>query len=156
MCAPQVIAAVRPTVVMPTAEVIEALDNFVPSEDRTETLCRLYEVLDGFKEASDRSRAIPALFGVLERFPDADLGTPGPIVHALESIPGYEPALAESVRRQPCYYTVWMMNRILNVEDAAPARREWIQLLESAAHHPKASPGLADDVARFLAHQGAE
>ena len=38
---------------------------------------------------------------VMERLPDVDLGSPGPLVHTLERLHGYENELMRSVRRQP-------------------------------------------------------
>lgn len=149
----QLVPSFGTTKAMTTSDVIKALEKFSPAEEEVETLDRLYDILGGLEEAQDRAEAFPTLFGVLERFPDAHLGTPGPIVYALESIPGYEPFLAESVRRQPTYYTVWMINRILNVEDTGPARTEWLQLMESAGRHPRAPYGLAEKVAHFLEFQ---
>jgi hypothetical protein len=40
------------------------------------------------------------MFNVMERPPDADLGSPGPLVHTLERWRGYEPELVNSVRRR--------------------------------------------------------
>jgi hypothetical protein len=47
---------------------------------------------------------------IFERYHSADLGSPGPIVHALERSPidDHVALLAESLRRQPTLMTVWM------------------------------------------------
>jgi hypothetical protein len=90
---------------------------------------------------------------LLERNSEADLGSPGPVVHALEAIPGYEPFLLESLRRIPTYYTVWMINRILNVELPAEERAKWLAELKQARHHPDADDAVVASVADFLKHQ---
>jgi hypothetical protein len=46
---------------------------------------RLAELTDALMSVPDREKAIRELFSVMERPPDADLGSPGPLVHTLES-----------------------------------------------------------------------
>jgi hypothetical protein len=79
------------------------------------------------------------MFGLLERFPDAEFGSPGPLVHELEAIPGYLPLLRDSVRRQPTYHTVWMINRLLNTKLPSEQRASWLLELRAAPEHPLAS-----------------
>jgi hypothetical protein len=64
---------------------------------------RLYGLTDALIAAPDvpPEAAIPEVFGVMERMPAADLGLPGPLVHTLEALKGYEPELMRSVRRSP-------------------------------------------------------
>jgi len=138
---------------MDTDDVIRALDSFAPSDDDVATAARLYEIFEGFCAQADRARAVPAMFAAIERYPEADLGSPGPFVHELEAIPGYETSLRESVLRKPTYLAVWMVNRILNVEANQKARAGWMHLLEVAVQHPCASHSVRDTAARFIAHQ---
>jgi hypothetical protein len=92
------------------------------------------------------------MFDLMERLDDVDLGSPGPLVHALESTGnGYEPRLEASVRRKPSPLSVWMVNRILNADRAD--RRSWLDLLTEAASHPLASEATHADARAFLAHQ---
>jgi len=42
--------------------------------------------------------AIQEMFRLMERMPDAELGSPGPLVHTLEAILGYETYLVDSLR----------------------------------------------------------
>jgi hypothetical protein len=80
----------------------------------------------------------PVLFRTIERLDGMDLGTPGPLVHTLEDWRGlYEPLLAESIRRKPVPLTVWMVNRILNVNP--PDAESWLRLLRSVAENSSAS-----------------
>jgi hypothetical protein len=88
----------------------------------------------------------------MERLDDADLGTPGPLVHTLESWPGrYETLFMDSVKRKPLPLTVWMVNRILNAHP--PKSEQWLELLRRSQIHPLASASTKLDVARFLEHQ---
>src|ERR1700722_19323310 len=76
---------------------------------------RLDELCDEMRAVNDPAACAPQLFRTMERLDGVDLGTPGPLVHTLESWPGrYEKLLAESVRRKPTPLSVWMVNRILN------------------------------------------
>jgi hypothetical protein len=115
---------------------------------------RLYELTEALMALPAPERAIPALFAVMERLPESDLGSPGPLVHTLEKLPGYEAELVNSVRRQPTPLSVWMVNRILNTDLSGEGRSEWVALLEMAATHPAASGTVRVDVADFLRLQG--
>src|SRR5690349_16033760 len=92
--------------------VVEQLDTFGVDPYEPENLVRLYDLFRGFRELPDR--AMPAMYSLLERFPDGEFGSPGPLVHELEHIPGFEGLLRASLERQPAMRTVWMVNRLLN------------------------------------------
>jgi hypothetical protein len=94
------------------------------------------------------------MFSLLERFPDAEFGSPGPLVQELEAIPGYVPLLHDSVRRQPTYHTVWMVNRLLNTELPSDQRETWLSELRAALEHPLASEATRRSAEDFLEHQG--
>jgi hypothetical protein len=133
--------------------VIAALDAFAPSEVDTETTARLYAIFEGFRDVGDREAAILACFGVMERYPVVDLGTPGPLVHELEAIPGYQTPLRDSIRRQPSRLAIWMANRILN-SDLEPRDREaWLAELVAVLSHTLASEVVRVDAEGFLAYQ---
>jgi hypothetical protein len=90
--------------------VINALLEFRPSDDATESVRRLYQILCEFAAIPGRARAVPAMFSLLERFPEAEFGSPGPIVHELEAISEYRVALRGSLHRQPTLLTVRKQN----------------------------------------------
>lgn len=95
---------------------------------------------------------VDEMFAVMERLDDVDLGTPGPLVHTLESTgPAYEPHLKASLHRKPSPLSVWMVNRILNID--RPDRETWLDLLTIAATHPLAAEATQDDARSFLIHQ---
>lgn len=92
------------------------------------------------------------MFALMERLDDADLGSPGPLVHALESTgAAYEPHLEASVRRKPSPLSVWMVNRILNT--GRSDRESWVDLLKIAARHPLAAEATQDAAQAYLTHQ---
>lgn len=131
--------------------VITALDTFAPA-DKEENLGRLYDIFGGFDLRAPESRALclPAMFGLIERFPEAELGTPGPLVHAIESIPGYESLLQVSVLRQPARLNIWMVNRILNSKISLEMRANWLQVLRAVLVHPSASEESRELARDFL------
>jgi hypothetical protein len=135
--------------------VIAALDAFQPSAVDTHNVHRLYEIFDGFRSLSGRERAAPAIYALLERFPDAELGSPGPLVHELEAIVGYQALLLASLHRQPSDLTVWMVNRILNSELSSEQRQMWLSELRAAGQHPNAPESTRMSVTDFLEYQNA-
>src|SRR6266487_324022 len=114
----------------------EDFDYHTPGFDGHEQLHELTEELMALPQPE---RAIRALFDVMERMPDADLGSPGPLVHTLERMLGhYERELVESIKRRPSPTAIWMVNRILNGTRVPEQRQFYIDLLRFAAEHPKA------------------
>src|SRR5437868_2568461 len=118
--------------------IVRALQALVPSDDDSANVARLYEIFSEFRALTGREQAIPAIFELLERFPDAEFGSPGPLVHELEAIPGYELFLPESLHRQPTDLTVWMVNRILNSNVSDEQRNVWLAELRLVLEHPSA------------------
>ena len=123
----------------PIKAVIDALNAFQPGRDDIDNVPRLYDIFGDFGSLPHRERAMPAMFFLLERFPDAEFGSPGPLVHELEAISGYLPLLCDSVRRQPTYRTVWMINRVLGTDLPSDQRAAWQSELRAALEHPLAS-----------------
>ncbi|WP_334484472.1 hypothetical protein [Bradyrhizobium algeriense] len=138
----------------PITTVIVALNSFEPSPDDTDI--RLYQLFEGFRSLPGRDRVAPAMFSLLERFPDAEFGSPGPLVHELEAIPGYLPLLRDSVHRQPTHLTVWMINRVLNANLSSDQRGAWLSELRAVLEHPLASEQTRRSAEDFLEHQGAK
>jgi hypothetical protein len=136
-------------------EMIAALDGFEADSEYDGNQFRLYPIVDGFKELPERERVVPAMFALMERFPKAYLGTPGPLVHSIESLglKRYEPLLIESVRRQPAELSIWMVNRILNIEKDPERRQVLLDLMRSVPNHPKVMPRVAEMARGFLDHQ---
>jgi hypothetical protein len=117
---------------------------------------KLYELTDAVAKLPNPELAIPVMFELMERMPDAEIGSPGPLVHTLEAIPGYEVQLAESMRRKPSLLSVWMVNRILNAPIAEGSRQDWMTLLQVCADRPDLPHSVRQDARRFLSRQSAK
>jgi hypothetical protein len=113
---------------------------------------RLDRLCDEVRAVNDVALHAPVLFRTMERLDGVDLGTPGPLVHTLESWPGgYERFLVESIHRKPSPLAVWMINRILNTKPADA--RGWLDLLRSVGDHSNASSETKESARHFMAHQ---
>lgn len=103
------------------------------------------------------AEAAPMVLGFIERFSrptkfDAryDLGTPGPLVRTLESLPGYESFLVESVRRAPAPLTIWMVNRILNESRGTTRYRVFLSVLRGVLDHPTTPAEIKEEALSCL------
>jgi hypothetical protein len=129
--------------------VIDGLQAFVPST-KDNNVQALYQIFDGFNQLADRRLAAAAMFNVMERFPEADLGSPGPIVHHLESIGEYESLLVESLVRKPTMLTTWMANRILNSKSDLVEREFWLTMLTNVTNNRFASEETQESAHMFI------
>lgn len=85
----------------------------------------------------------PLLFDLIEEFDDVEevdltLGSPGPLVQALESTsPTYEEYLIASMFRKPTGVAVWMADRI----SRSPGKDEnfWLEKIKNVLSHPNAT-----------------
>lgn len=124
--------------------------------ERLQALCQ--ELL----EVGRPEEAIGVMLRFIERVmagdlrpPRFDFGSPGPLVHTLEKLPGYERSLYASLQRQPTPLTIWMLNRRLNITCQEAERERLLALLQGAATHPKASPFTREEAQYFIAYQTA-
>jgi hypothetical protein len=114
---------------------------------------RLAELTDALMSVDNPEKFIPELFSVMERLPDSDLGSPGPLVHTLERLHGYENELVRSITRCPSVLSVWMVNRILNADLPDDVRRSYMVVLEKAATHRSALQSVREDARDFIEFQ---
>lgn len=89
----------------------------------------------------------------MERLDGSDLGSPGPLVHTLEKLPGYEGQLFESVERRPTPLSLWMINRILNATPELQKREKLMALLQQAVSHVLASEETRREAEDFMKYQ---
>jgi len=113
---------------------------------------RLGELCDEMLIVNDPAACGPVIFRTMERLDGVQIGTPGSLVHTLESWPGhYEKLLAQSVRRKPTPTSVWMINRILNANP--PDAASWMALLQSVSDNLAASAATKAEAERFIKFQ---
>jgi hypothetical protein len=86
----------------------------------------------------------------MERLPQSDLGSPGPLVHTLERLAGYEDELVKSIHRHPTVLSVWMVNRILNADLSVDKRESYLAVLHDAEAHNLASQNVREDAHDFI------
>jgi hypothetical protein len=109
--------------------IADAGDDFVYESD---------QLTDTWKNEPKSPDVVEAILRFMEGHPDIDYGAPGPLVHFVETFPGYELKLIESVERQPTSHTVGMLNRVINGKRDNPPERQAVilvmeRVLENAA-----------------------
>lgn len=111
-----------------------------------------YGVTDELTESGAGVECVRVLLEFMENHPKSEFGVPGPLVHFVETFQhaGYEAELLTSLRRQPTAHTVWMANRVLNVESRPLERAKLLDALKSVARHPSADQELRAHAAEFL------
>jgi hypothetical protein len=117
---------------------------------------RLGEICRGLAHLPTREAA-PMILELIERFAsprkfDAryDLGTPGPLVRTLESLPGYESFLVESIARRPAPLSIWVVNRILHESRGTARYRVFLGVLRRVLDHPTAPPEIKEEALSCL------
>jgi hypothetical protein len=133
--------------------IIAGLDAFLP-EDDDDNDRRLLAILEGLKDLPERKQAMSAIFALMERFPDAQLGSPGPLVNELEAMGDYEIALRASLSRVPADLSVWMVNRLLNGDNVGgPWRQAWLSDLRDVAKRVDVPASVREAAFSFLRFQ---
>lgn len=120
--------------------------------DRDDYLIRLDGLCNEIAAAEDCAHAIVPILRFMEQHPGEDLGAPGPFVHLLEKLPGYERELLVSLHRMPTALTVWMLNRIINVS-TGDARARHLALMRDIAANASADTGARETAIDLLRHQ---
>jgi hypothetical protein len=135
---------------MRVEDLLEALDALKPEDfnlehgmDVTESVCTQLEAI------GDADIWLERMFHFLERLDGVDLGSPGPVVHLIESCGDqYHPFLIESIHRKPTPLTVWMVSRAANADPNA--RNFWRGLLEEIMDREDVSKEAAAEASEFL------
>ena len=140
-----------------TAAIIKILDDFKPfSEDDVNYDNESFfdDITEELRVNADGSNAIPSVIELIERYPNVDFGSPGPLVHWLESYPEkYEAPLYDSIKRGPAPLTTWMLNRIINAERDKLHLITLLNLLVEIAEKEGVNQSAKDMAIRFLAYQ---
>jgi hypothetical protein len=132
---------------------IESLHALTPAEADDYLQNKLYALTAPLESLQQIEAAIPHIFRFFEANPEADFGTPGPLVHLLEKHGGYEAELELSLRRAPSPHPVWMLNRLLNADITPANRAHFLSVLKSVITHPNATESARERAEEFLEHQ---
>lgn len=116
-------------------------------------LDRLYSLIDEIDQLPQPGSMLSTLFRTIERLVDVDTGSPGPIVHTIERIGGYEQLLIESIQRKPTPLTAWMVNRILNATHEQSVREQWLTLFKQAQENTEISSRTRQTLLDFIRFQ---
>ena len=110
-------------------EIIDTVDDSNISD--LDALCE--DIIELNKEGWDTAILMDPLFRILEENSDFDFGMPGQIVHALEKHykKGLEEELFKSLNRKPTFYTLWMLNRIINGTSDTKEKESYMEMLKS-------------------------
>ncbi|MBF1508859.1 hypothetical protein [Prevotella pallens] len=110
-------------------EIIDTVDDSNISD--LDALCE--DIIELNNEGWDTAILMDPLFRILEENSDFDFGMPGQIVHALEKHykKGLEEELFKSLNRKPTFYTLWMLNRIINGTSDTKEKESYMEMLKS-------------------------
>lgn len=110
-------------------EIIDTIDDSNISD--LDALCE--DIIELNNEGWDTAILMDPLFRILEENSDFDFGMPGQIVHALEKHykKGLEEELFKSLNRKPTFYTLWMLNRIINGTSDTKEKEGYMEMLKS-------------------------
>jgi len=125
---------------------IESLDKLV-GED---LVSELYEITEPLEEAKDISESFDNIFRFFQRNKNADLGSPGPLVHLLEShYPKYVPNLIASLESEPAELTVFMLHRIMNSNISTSDKEKYHKLLGAISSNPTADEAAKSEAKHY-------
>ena len=82
------------------------------------------QLTESWKNDVNGAEAVEPILRFMESHPDVEYGTPGALVHFVETFSGYEEKIVQSVERQPTHNTVGMLNRAINGERRDPKKRQ--------------------------------
>ena len=110
-------------------EIIDTIDDSNISD--LDALCE--DIIELNNEGWDTAILMDPLFRILEKNSDFDFGMPGQIVHTLEKHykKGLEEELFKSLNRKPTFYTLWMLNRIINGTSDTKEKESYMEMLRS-------------------------
>ena len=110
-------------------EIIDTIDDSNISE--LDALCE--DIIELNNEGWDTAILMDPLLRILEKNSDFDFGMPGQIVHTLEKHykKGLEEELFKSLNRKPTFYTLWMLNRIINGTSDTKEKESYMEMLKS-------------------------
>lgn len=110
----------------------------------------MIECMKNIESDYNEPDSIEPLLKLMERHPLTSFGSPGAIVHFVETFykKGYEEKLITSLKRMPTVHTVWMLHRIIN---GADNREYYLSLLKQISENKDYDKEIRDEALNFLA-----
>ena len=110
-------------------EIIDTIDD--SNINDLDLLCE--DIIELNNEGWDTAILMDPIFRIIEKNSDFDFGMPGQIVHTLEKHykKGLEEELFKSLNRKPTFYTLWMLNRIINGTSDTKEKEGYMEMLKS-------------------------
>ena len=101
---------------------------------------------------------IEPLLAFIQEHPDADYGSPGPLVHFLEEMrgPRYHRCLAAAMGRKPNLHLSWMAGRLLNGDLGPADRARLMDALAATARRDDIADPIRVDARKFLETHGGD
>lgn len=132
---------------MALQDALDELENF--DFDSDDCMGKFYEIAEQLEAVDLAGESIEAILRFMEANPDEEFGSPGPLVHFVESFlgKGYEVKLVESLKRCASPHVVWMLNRLINGSVPEKAA-EYLDLMRELAGSPDAE--IAAEATFFL------
>lgn len=131
-------------------QIIDDIHAFRPLEGNWQ---RLDELLGELWPVGGVDRHVQDLLVVLERFPEeTGAGALWSLVHAVESVPDYEPELIQSVKRQPSELVVTMVGRLLNSGISKVENVCLVTLLQSVVSSPDVASSVRASASEWVQH----
>ena len=133
-----------------------AVASFMPTGNEVDDVGRLYDLTDAIESAGLAADLTPQLLTVFERNPNADLGSPGPIIHCIETtgMDAFVPHLVASIRATPTWMTLWMAERCLHSYPPSNLLELLLSALRSIHTNSGVPKELREEAASTLASHG--
>src|SRR5262245_30219361 len=132
----------------PVSEIVVAIESFQPTNGNWLALDAL---LGELFSSGSATQGIDAMLGIFERYPVQDgAGIFWAIVHGLESLPGYESHLVESITRTPSRFALLMIHRLLNAGQVEVGSVNLLALLEQVAGDEQVNPASRQEARKHL------
>lgn len=119
-----------------------------------ENLFETEEILNYISENDSAFEYIRPILELMENYPELDYGMPGPLVHFMEAFygNGYEDLLLYSIRRKPTMHTLWMANRVLNLEN--DCKKSILITLKNALEREDLDEEIKNEIKKCLEMHG--
>lgn len=126
--------------------IIKKIEDNIDSDDFEMIMI---ECIDDIKSNYNQLDSVQPLLQLMERNPLTYFGSPGEIVHFVETFykKGYEEKLISSLKRMPTVHTIWMLHRIINVTDNP---EYYLNLLKQISENKYYDKEIREEAAHFL------